>query len=134
VLDLQVINLVRKNGTSQRIAIGIFRAKACEHCSTRMSTTSSTPSCCGYASNGIRIIWPGSLLAVPTDIAVAAALDLQMIVIGAVVGAVLVALLVLAICLLRSHKEAAKRIWVSFVKHEGVLGVKLAWELWVREP
>jgi hypothetical protein len=117
VLDLQVINLVRTNGTSQRIAVGVFRT------GTR-----------SYANNGIRIIWPGSLLVAPTDSEVAAALDLQMIVIGAVMGAVLVALLLLAIYVMRSHRLATRRILVSFMKHEGVLGVRLAWEFWVREP
>ena len=67
-------------------------------------------------------------------IAVAAALDLQMIVLGTVVGTLLVALLLLAIYVMRSHKEATKRILVSLMKHEGVLGVNLAWEFWVREP
>jgi hypothetical protein len=63
-----------------------------------------------------------------------AALNLQMIVVGTVVGTLLAVLLLLAIYVMRSHREATKRILVSFMKHEGVLGVKLAWEFWVREP
>ena len=66
--------------------------------------------------------------------AVVETLNWQMIVVGTVVGTLLVALLLLAIYVMRSHKEATKRILVSFMKHEGVLGVKLAWEFWVREP
>ena len=67
-------------------------------------------------------------------IAVVEALNLQMIVVGTIVGTLLVALLLLAIYVMRSHRAATKRILVSFMKHEGVLGVKLAWEFWVREP
>jgi hypothetical protein len=51
-----------------------------------------------------------------------------------IAGTLLVALLLLAIYVMRSHRAATKRILVSFMKHEGVLGVKLAWEIWVREP
>ena len=74
----------------------------------------------------------------PRCVAVVAAvvetLNLQMIVVGTVVGTLLAVLLLLAIYVMRSHREATKRILVSFMKHEGVLGVKLTWDFWVREP
>jgi hypothetical protein len=46
----QTANLVLKNGTLQRIAVGVFGASAQS-----------------YSSNGKAIIWPGGLLTVPTD-------------------------------------------------------------------
>jgi hypothetical protein len=62
------------------------------------------------------------------------ALNAQMSVGGAVLGVLLVALLVLVIYLIRSHKEATKRILISFVKHEVLLAVKISFDLWVRSP
>ena len=62
------------------------------------------------------------------------ALNAQMSVGGAVLGVLLVALLVLVIYLIRSHKEATKRILISFIKHEVLLAVKISWDLWVRSP
>ena len=62
------------------------------------------------------------------------ALNAQMSVGGAVLGVLLVALLGLVIYLIRSHKEATKRILISFVKHEVLLAVKISFDLWVRSP
>jgi hypothetical protein len=60
--------------------------------------------------------------------------DRTLLIIAGTSCTLLVAVLLLAIYVMRSHRAATKRILVSFMKHEGVLGVKLAWEFWVREP
>jgi hypothetical protein len=66
-------------------------------------------------------------------IEIAPAINVKMIIAGAVAGALLLSLLLLMVYLVRSHyKEEARRIVISFMKHEGVLAVKLAWEFWVR--
>ena len=60
------MNLLLKNGTLQRIAVGVFRAE------TR-----------SYSSNGKTIIWPGGLFSAPSDVAVADAFDTTWILVGA---------------------------------------------------
>ena len=75
LLSYQAVNLVLKNGALQRIAVGV--------------STAGTQS---YSSNGIPIIWPGGLLSVPADAAVAVAdgFDTTWILIGGGVSAVVV--------------------------------------------
>jgi len=71
LLSYQAINLVLKNGALRPIAVGV--------------STAGTQS---YSSNGIPIIWPGGLLSVPADAAVA--FDTTWILVGAGVSAVVV--------------------------------------------
>jgi hypothetical protein len=75
LLSYQAINLVLKNGALRPIAVGV--------------STAGTQS---YSSNGIPIIWPGGLLSVPADAAVAVAdgVDTTWILVGAGVSAVVV--------------------------------------------
>jgi hypothetical protein len=75
LLSYQAINLVLKNGALRPIAVGV--------------STAGTQS---YSSNGIPIIWPGGLLSVPADAAVAVAdgFDTTWILVGAGVSAVVV--------------------------------------------
>jgi hypothetical protein len=73
LLSYQAVNLVLKNGALQRIAVGV--------------STAGTQS---YSSNGIPIIWPGGLLSVPADAAVADGFDTTWILVGAGVSAVAV--------------------------------------------
>jgi hypothetical protein len=52
------------------------------------------------------------------------------ILIGFIAGVVLLSLLMLMIFLVRSRMDEMKRIMISFMKHEGLLAVKAAWESW----
>jgi hypothetical protein len=55
----------------------------------------------------------------------------QYIIGGAVSGVVLTLLLLLLAYQIRVHKETAKRFFSSFIKYEGVLALKVCWDLWV---
>ena len=57
-------------------------------------------------------------------------LDVSVILIGFIAGVVLLSLLMLMIFLVRSRMDEMKRIMISFMKHEGLLAVKAAWESW----
>jgi hypothetical protein len=71
LLSYQAVNLVLENGALRGAVVGVFGA--------------STQS---YSSNGLAIIWPGGLLSVPVDAAVA--FDTTWILVGAGVSAVVV--------------------------------------------
>jgi hypothetical protein len=75
LLSYRAVNLVLKNGALQRIAVGVSMAGAQS-----------------YSSNGIPIIWPGGLLSMPADAAVAVSdgFDTTWILVGAGVSAVVV--------------------------------------------
>jgi hypothetical protein len=55
----------------------------------------------------------------------------QYIIGGIVSGSVLTLLLLLLAYQIRDHKEQAKRFFSSFIKYEGVLALKVCWDLWV---
>jgi hypothetical protein len=55
----------------------------------------------------------------------------QYIIGGAVSGVVLTLLLLLLAYQIRVHKEQAKRFFSSFIKYEGLLALKVCWDLWV---
>jgi hypothetical protein len=75
LLSYRAVNLVLKNGALQRIAVGVSMAGAQS-----------------YSSNGIPIIWPGGLLSMPADAAMAMSdgFDTTWILVGAGVSAVVV--------------------------------------------
>ncbi len=75
LLSYQAVNLVLENGALRGAVVGVFGA--------------STQS---YSSNGLAIIWPGGLLSVPADAALAGAdgFDTTWILVGAGVSAVAV--------------------------------------------
>jgi hypothetical protein len=60
-----------------------------------------------------------------------ASLPMQYVIGGVVAGVVLILLVLLLAYQLRVHKEQAKRFLSSFIKSEGVLAVKVCWDLWV---
>jgi hypothetical protein len=55
----------------------------------------------------------------------------QYIIGGAVSRVVLTLLLLLLAYQIRVHKEQAKRFFSSFIKYEGLLALKVCWDLWV---
>jgi hypothetical protein len=56
---------------------------------------------------------------------------MQYVIGGAVAGLVLILLVLLLAYQVRVHKEQAKRFLASFIKYEGLLAVKVCWDLWV---
>jgi hypothetical protein len=60
-----------------------------------------------------------------------ASLPMQYVIGAAVAGVVLILLVVLLAYQIRVHKEQAKRFLSSFIKSEGLLAMKVCWDLWV---
>jgi hypothetical protein len=60
-----------------------------------------------------------------------ASLPMQYVIGAAVAGVVLILLVVLLTYQIRVHKEQAKRFFSSFIKYEGVLALKVCWDMWV---
>jgi hypothetical protein len=56
---------------------------------------------------------------------------MQYVIGAAVAGVVLILLVVLLTYQIRVHKEQAKRFLSSFIKNEGLLAMKVCWDLWV---
>ncbi len=73
LLSYQAVNLVLNNGALQQIVVGVFSA------GTR-----------SYSSNGRAIVWPGGLLSVPADVAVADRFDTKWVLVGAGATAIVV--------------------------------------------
>ena len=52
------------------------------------------------------------------------------IALGSVVGTLLLGFLGLLVYLIRAHRDRWKAFLISFLKHEGVIALKVLWELW----
>ena len=68
---------------------------------------------------------------VSIEASVEASLPMQYVLGAAVAGVVLILLVVLLTYQIRVHKEQAKRFFSSFIKNEGLLAMKVCWDLWV---
>ena len=114
--SIRVLNYVRgHDGTMSGRSMGVYHALRG-----------------GYATEpNCTIIWPGGVGSMPQDALVGTGgIGTQYIVVGSVVGAMLLIFGGLLAYQVYVHKERAKIFLASFMRHEGVLALKTAWECW----